>query len=1110
MLNLIEFDDVSPFNGVNVGTSAGRPAFLDGFEDSLGQLSSRLPSVHMGQMLCSAIVYGALLDPTSWDAWCESCHNYMEGQAGGHLENMAWIDTLLLDRSSPKGISTRRWYADPVTRALLKQRRFQWKHLPKLIRETQAIGRQCLSCFLEHLNPKQRSERDRVDELLEWAVCHWRLRLPPLMLSQARGELPTVALDTKRYLELLGWDARNVARASEKLIRPLGVEPDYRLSEHQAASDWYWAYKGRHLPESYAFADAKNLRRIGQKSHIQEKTVCISLLGAVAKKTGTSEARKQLIAWCQDLLEIRRAPASRRGFSLYTVEQRLVVMLQGIFEGQDVHDLSQVSRASIFRRARAVRAKTADPTKRTLLGVAARSYSDFIRRRAGKRVGGIDFIDPLSGDRENDEGLDDNSLLDAPYEAAAGDGSPTECEHNEHGAADDDLYDDFGPAGVSASLVSPDTYRAAVQYAYANSQNGELALMIMLAFRAGLRIAEILKLETSQVIEHDYLCELHLDDSRYGAMKTRHSRRVVPLDVLLNGNELKTFRRWLRPRQDLARTTGKPQLIFGPLGSRTPLQETVATKRIEQALNSDGQTKLRFAACRHSFGSYLLLQMLLPEHWSELLVPRAIRNSTCYWRQNQLQNRLLGYDNLGQATVQAVSQLMGHTGVYRTLNSYVHLLDMAVGLYVNQSANLPSVPIAVANRLNLPTTPPDVPEWPKNASRSAFRTRIYSRVADFHRPQIGEVQICVATGNATPGEWPVGAIGGDPLLPKQPRGPKASTGKDSRKSLAPKKKQGGPSKWAVVQTEHVEPVKEGSGLDGTDASPDARPLVDWRLLWSLVTKVEEDAAALASLHSIAAPKVKTWRKRYQANMAASFEAGPRPSGLTAPRGPAAEAMIQKLWERSEILGDDDKELVRTFLNGFIPNRFLSRMRMKTAESFVALLNKLGVPEDHVAIADGPDRDVIELKKNPRLMTRTSRNGATFRAPINEAAARAKNAKLAAVWFDWLLDEGTVRERFGTRHILDDFQERKDAQLAEAGNMTEQQRARREKAAIARQEGDEARRSDGGIPRYAIGKHAYRFYLNLVAIYFDLEIRPKHKERYRAPRQRGKRSAGVPA
>jgi integrase len=241
--------------------------------------------------------------------------------------------------------------------------------------------------------------------------------------------------------------------------------------------------------------------------------------------------------------------------------------------------------------------------------------------------------------------------------------------------------DEFGIDQVfHADLVLPDAYDRA-RAALERAGNADLADLLTLMFRAGLRLDEAVALRAGDVCIHGARVELIVEANDERALKTKTSRRILPLDVLLEPSELENLRDRALTRQAASFDDGEAWLFGHDLAISPPDRRPIARQLDRVVAAAAGSERVGHTHLRHSFASFLLATLLLPQDVAQPAVPDRLRSVVSPKRFFRVADRLLGDQRLGAGALHAVSQLMGHTGPHTTLRHYCHLLDLSLALH---------------------------------------------------------------------------------------------------------------------------------------------------------------------------------------------------------------------------------------------------------------------------------------------------------------------------------------------------------------------------------------------------------------------------------------------
>lgn len=307
-----------------------------------------------------------------------------------------------------------------------------------------------------------------------------------------------------------------------------------------------------------------------------------------------------------------------------------------------------------------------------------------------------------------------------------------------------DSYEEFNAeARVSVNALSGQDYQRALQQIAGEPGYVRMLRQILtIAFRTGLRLKEILGLRHIDVRDGamgsgpPLKTEIYLRPHGALRLKTEQSRRMLPLDVLLNERENFQFADWRREyaKEVLKRPTG---LLFSSSGGNGKLRERDVRDEIVRALvRATGDKTMRFEHLRHSFATHLMACLLLPRDGTFSAYPAGL-DEDCISRAkaDRVLARVAGEGRRGRSAVHVVSQLCGHGPVTTTLRWYTHMLDWSLGAYTNRRLLEPRVPIESALAVL-----PQRPEALKRADqtlRRADRRRRALQAAPFRETSSG-------------------------------------------------------------------------------------------------------------------------------------------------------------------------------------------------------------------------------------------------------------------------------------------------------------------------------------------------------------------------------------
>jgi integrase len=235
----------------------------------------------------------------------------------------------------------------------------------------------------------------------------------------------------------------------------------------------------------------------------------------------------------------------------------------------------------------------------------------------------------------------------------------------------------------AADLVPPNTYARALT-ALDRSGDDDAALLLILAFRTGARINELRAMRVGDFALSPAGFEMVIEKNRSRLLKTPTSRRIVPLDVLLEPVERARLERHLADRRAAGGEVAEAWMFGEPLSVEPPTEKAVEALLTASLVCAGGSDSITAGHLRHSFASFLLATLMLPRDVEQPGIPEDLTSVISLARLKRVADRLLGAERIGAGAVHAVSQLVGHTGPAMTLRWYCHLLDFVLGLYVSR------------------------------------------------------------------------------------------------------------------------------------------------------------------------------------------------------------------------------------------------------------------------------------------------------------------------------------------------------------------------------------------------------------------------------------------
>jgi len=581
-----------------------------------------------GQILLSAMLYGGMLDVSNLRALVANLPSAWENP--GH--------DLVVPLKTPDSADRHNlWFADPVSQALIQRwwRDHQSDHpfVGEIRQPDQAI-----KAYLRHLGIGSTLS---VADLRQ--QCHHRLalRIPPVLVDYGRGLVTSVSLPQATWQRLnTGLALNRQDSATDSASTTMPAIPVALFSGHPSDLEksrqiGYWRAFHRKLSKHTKTCTHTWFRKKIKSYVQQEKGKLLPTLNYILRwgfdLTRTTKRDKLIYYPGREKGQLR--PTSALDYmadvAIYLItsaeDEDLVTM-----DAEELHDLYA---DAIDLCPRSPKAHPHDLIAQRC-AEALQRFHGFLEFRFGAPW--VDFHDLVSS-------------------------------HN-------------GRINVDANVISYTEYER-LQQVLLPGQTGDTlqqmrSLIAMLAFRCGLRRGECQRLRLCD-FHPGSLPELLVRNSRYGRTKSSSSVRRLPLHALLTDDQLQSLRDWVDFRASVVGSASSEALMFDvpyPLGVEKALMTP-----IRMALHQvTGDTTLRFHHLRHSFATWTLLRLMIPD----LPQLRASFTQHTDFELDACQNlrkRLLHNRSAGRQLLYELARLVGHESPETTLKHYVHLLDWILG-----------------------------------------------------------------------------------------------------------------------------------------------------------------------------------------------------------------------------------------------------------------------------------------------------------------------------------------------------------------------------------------------------------------------------------------------
>ncbi|MFC4349222.1 tyrosine-type recombinase/integrase [Kordiimonas lipolytica] len=197
----------------------------------------------------------------------------------------------------------------------------------------------------------------------------------------------------------------------------------------------------------------------------------------------------------------------------------------------------------------------------------------------------------------------------------------------------------------------------------------KISLFVMLAYRTGMRLTELVKLQLKDVeISKD--CVISIRDNQFGNNKSRAGRRQINLGVFLDDREMGEFKSLMA---QYARKTNRnlPVFSFGSTGA--PYHGGQISKMFSQAIEQvTGDADVVFHSLRHSCLSCLHATLEGEAEIAHMIAGLSVE------KMEAIREHLVGHIGNRMGLYYTLAAFAGHAGPRETMLSYLHLSDLII------------------------------------------------------------------------------------------------------------------------------------------------------------------------------------------------------------------------------------------------------------------------------------------------------------------------------------------------------------------------------------------------------------------------------------------------
>ena len=245
---------------------------------------------------------------------------------------------------------------------------------------------------------------------------------------------------------------------------------------------------------------------------------------------------------------------------------------------------------------------------------------------------------------------------------------------------------------VRASFVSESMFQALLDsvnecISATNKEKLLITTLLIIAYRTGLRLGEILKLKRND-FEYSSDGWLFIRDNIYDKNKSSAARRKVPLIALLTSAEVGIFKNYLISNNMISSLKNRTnKLLFSlSINEVTPVDKFMMSNLVSLVLKEITQTALFVFHClRHSA---LSRQQIIIDYYEFNLDENlgVLKKDIIPYDDEQIsliRSKLVGANKLKKYN--AVASLAGHSATKTTFNSYFHFTDFILFCALNMN-----------------------------------------------------------------------------------------------------------------------------------------------------------------------------------------------------------------------------------------------------------------------------------------------------------------------------------------------------------------------------------------------------------------------------------------
>lgn len=603
------------------------------------EVSSASPDEHLALIMLSAIFYGGLLRKELVEKLPDVLFTSVR-----QFNDEIWIDF-----DDPQSGGCQRWFPDSVT-ILLIGRLLSMPAVGKEGKLAQVLAAILKQVTHNNLTGIDIRSKDLVEAMTKLAGAYFAIQLPGLLRAYSTGDIRSASLPEPVYLRLLSGKPLAPEESFEQVDRGTMAHYPSPSFDGKVGQDilrkMFRAIRDVFPPSNSGATNLKGERK-NRLSALSKKLKLIS-----EEHVSMPSVVFALLAWADHLATHGSVIVSKPSTgTVYDYLTNISSMLVNLASEVDFLELSDAELEDIYQRV----IEYGKESRRPDIAKTLRRFHEFCEEE-------FDLADVDWG--EVAPGLTTN------YER------------------------------VSANLITHQEYQNAKSWITNHPGLGKrerqmYTLALVLLYRCGLRLGELLRLTVSDVILHEKRNTLLIRNGIYGKTKSRAGVRQIFWLDRLEHDELQLLRDWMDHRKTITKDDPWGALFGNVIEPRVLEMRAEFSRVLTHALRMvTGDMTVRIHHLRHGAGTNALTLAFgdscsgkVFDNAAEWFGSRS-RSPSKEFCEFHLHGTLPS-----RRLVYAISMTLGHSSPRTTAWYYGHSLDLLLGKHVDKLVHLKNVEI---------------------------------------------------------------------------------------------------------------------------------------------------------------------------------------------------------------------------------------------------------------------------------------------------------------------------------------------------------------------------------------------------------------------------------